>query len=356
VPAAWLFVLAAVVVAGGVFVRLIADGNTSSGAQNGSPTPRDGSGRALGSPSPSETAAPAPAVSSSPAAPRRGRIVIHGTGDVNVDPGYIPNLRSNGYAWAWSGLGGLFKRDDLTVINLECAVSNLGRAVPKTFNFRCDPKALPSMRKAGVEVANLGNNHGYDYGPAAIVDSRKNLLKNDIAPVGAGRNADEALSAALFHIEGWRIAVIGIDKVVDPWPTAVAGPGKPGTAAGHDEDAMAEAVRAADRQADIVVVAIHWGVELDTQPRQADIRLGRRLVDAGADVIFGHHSHRLQPMDVYKGRPIFYSLGNFVWPRHSTAGATTAVAEVVVSPKGKFKGRLIPAFIEVSGHPVLRGS
>jgi poly-gamma-glutamate capsule biosynthesis protein CapA/YwtB (metallophosphatase superfamily) len=250
----------------------------------------------------------------------------------------------------------LFKRDDLTVINLECAVSNLGSAVPKTFNFRCDPKALPSMRKAGVEVANLGNNHGYDYGPAAIVDSRKNLLKNDIAPVGAGRNADEALSAALFDIEGWRIAVIGIDKVVDPWPTAVAGPGKPGTAAGHDEDAMAEAVRAADRQADIVVVSIHWGVELDTRPREADVRLGRRLVDAGADVIFGHHSHRLQPMGVYKGRPIFYSLGNFVWPRHSTAGATTAVARVVVSPNGTFKGRLVPAFIEVSGHPVLRGS
>jgi poly-gamma-glutamate capsule biosynthesis protein CapA/YwtB (metallophosphatase superfamily) len=250
----------------------------------------------------------------------------------------------------------MFRRDDLTVINLECAVSDLGRAVPKQFNFRCDPAALPSMRKAGVEVANLGNNHAYDYGPAALVDSRRNLLLNDIAPVGAGRNEKEALKPALFDVEGWKIAVVGFDKVVDPWPTAVAGPGKPGTAAGHDEGAMVRAVRSASRQADIVIVAIHWGVELDTQPRTGDVRLGRRLIDAGADVIFGGHSHRLQPMDVYKGRPIFYSLGNFVWPRHSTAGATTAVAEVTVSPKGTFKGRLIPAFIQVSGHPVLSGS
>lgn len=119
---------------------------------------------------------------------------------------------------------------------------------------------------------------------------------------------------------------------------------------------MAASVRAAARVADIVVVTIHWGVELDTQPRAADVRLGRRLIDAGADVILGHHSHRLQPMGTYKGRPIFYGLGNFVWPRHSTAGATTAVAQVTVSPKGKFKGRLIPAFIETSGHPVLRSS
>jgi len=315
-----------------------------------------GAGASVPPTSPTTATPSSPSQSSATPAARRGALVIHGTGDVNVDPSYIPNLKEHGYAWAWSGLRGLFKRDDLTVINLECAVSNLGRAVPKQFNFRCDPAALPSMRKAGVEAANLGNNHGYDYGPVALVDSRKNLLKNNIAPVGAGRNANEAVSAALFDIEGWKIAVVGFDKVVDPWPTAVAGPDKPGTAAGHDEDAMVAAVRAADRQADIVIVAIHWGVELDTTPRTGDVELGHRLIDAGADVIFGHHSHRLQPMGVYKGRPIFYSLGNFVWPRHSTAGATTAVAEVTVSPKGKFKGRLIPAFIESSGHPVLRGS
>ena len=353
----WLFLLVALLIVAAVSIRLATDRGTSRVSQHGSPSPAWAARKVATSPSVSVSAAlPTPRTGGSSNPAKRGKLVLHGTGDVNVDPGYIPNFRSHGYAWAWSGLAGLFKRDDLTVINLECAISDLGRAVPKTFNFRCDPAALPSMRKAGVEVANQGNNHAYDYGPSAVVDGRKNLLKNDIAAVGAGKNAKEALSPALFEAKGWKIAVVGIDKVVDPWPTAVAGPDKPGTAAGHDQNAMVAAVRAASKQADIVIVAIHWGVELDTRPRADDVQLGHLLIDAGADVIFGGHSHRLQPMGVYKGRPIFYSLGNFVWPRHSTAGATTAVAEVTVSPSGKFKGRMIPAFIEASGHPVLRGS
>lgn len=356
--ARWLVLLAALLIAAGVSVWLLTDRHTAPAALGRSP-----SSRGIPPASPSTRAAPPatspsnpqPKTGRSPGTSGRGTLVIHGAGDVNVDPGYIPNLRVHGYAWAWSGLGGLFKRDDLTVVNLECAISDLGSPVPKTFNFRCDPAALSSMRKAGVEVANQGNNHAYDYGAAAVVDGRKNLVENHIAPVGAGKNSKEALSPALFDIKKWKIAVVGFDKVVDPYPTAIAGPDKPGTAAGHDENAMVEAVRAAAKQSDIVVVDIHWGVELDTRPRAGDVQLAHRLIDAGADVIFGGHSHRLQPMEMYKGRPIFYSLGNFVWPRHSTAGATTAVAEVIVSPKGRFRGRLIPAFIEVSGHPVLRG-
>lgn len=117
---------------------------------------------------------------------------------------------------------------------------------------------------------------------------------------------------------------------------------------------MIRAIEAADRLSDIVVVTIHWGVELDTEPREFQVALGRRMVDAGADVIFGHHAHRLQPMDMYGGRPIFWGLGNFVWPNLSVAGSTTAVAEVTVTPEGRFRGRLLPAFIVAAGHPELR--
>jgi poly-gamma-glutamate synthesis protein (capsule biosynthesis protein) len=98
---------------------------------------------------------------------------------------------------------------------------------------------------------------------------------------------------------------------------------------------------------------IHWGVELDTRPRPDQVALGHRMIDAGADVIFGGHSHRLQPMETYRGRPIFYSLGNFVWPNFSAAGSSTAVAEVNVTPGGTFRGRLLPATITAPGHPEL---
>jgi Bacterial capsule synthesis protein PGA_cap len=294
--------------------------------------------------------------SPSPSAAELGRLVIHGAGDVSLDPSFVTTYKTHGYAWAWTGLNGLFKHDDVTVVNLECAVSKLGSPVPKTFNFRGDVAALPAMRAAGVEVANLANNHSYDFGPAALLDTRENLGDNNIAAVGAGKDAQQALAPALFTIKGWRIAVVGFDKVVDPYPDAVAAKNHPGTAAGHDTNAMIEAVKAAAAEADIVIVDIHWGVELDTKPRASDVTLAHDLIAAGADVIFGGHSHRLQPLEMYRGRPIFYSLANFVWPNFSTAGSTTAVAEVTVSPSGSFTGKLIPVFIEDAGHPVLQGS
>src|SRR6266545_7255901 len=143
--ARWLLALAVVLIVSGVSVRLLTSRATSPGAQQGSPSSPPISSR----PTSRSSAANSPP-STGPSPTGQGKLVIHGAGDVNVDPGYIPNFRVHGYAWAWSGLGGLFKRDDLTVVNLECAISNLGTAVPKTFNFRCDPGALPSMRQAGI--------------------------------------------------------------------------------------------------------------------------------------------------------------------------------------------------------------
>jgi len=307
------------------------------------------------SPSPSSpVSASARKPSETPPSPvERGKLVIHGAGDVSLDPGYISTYASHGFGYAWSGLDGLFLRDDLTVVNVECPVSNVGSQLAKQFSFHGDPAALPAMRKAGVEVGNLANNHAYDRGPDALIDTRRNLLKAGIQPVGAGRNAKEAEAPAILKLNGWTVAVVGIDEVIDP-DYEVATSTKPGTAAGHDFSAALREVRAAAARSDLVVVDIHWGVELDTQPRSYQVDQAHRLIDAGADVIFGGHSHRLQPMAMYHGRPIFYSLGNFVWPNFSTEGSTTAVAEVTVTPSGKFTGRLLAATIEAPGHPVLR--
>ncbi len=287
--------------------------------------------------------------------PAKRPLLIHAGGDTSLDPDYIPAFRAYGYEHAWTGLDGLFQRDDLTLVNCECPVSRRGERYPgKEFNFRGDPAALPAMRAAGVDVANLGNNHAYDYGPVALLDTIHNLRAHGIAPVGAGQDRVDAISPAILERQGWTIAVLGFDKVVDPYPTSVAAPGHPGTAAGHDVNAMLRATAAARRDADLVIVAIHWGVELDTAPRAEDRALGDRLIDAGADMIFGGHAHRLQPAGAHAGRPIFYSLGNFVWPHLSVAGSTTAVAEVRVTPAGRVTGRLLPAYIATSGHPVLR--
>lgn len=286
--------------------------------------------------------------------PPKGTLVIHGTGDVNLDPGYIPALAANDWDHAWSGLEGLFLEDDLTVINLECAPSHLGSPEAKAFVFRCPPESLPSLAANGVEVANLGNNHSGDYGKEALVDGRAQLISAGVAAVGAGKDLAEAGEPALFEIDGWKVAVVGFGGV-SPGDHWYATEDRAGMRSGDHIDQMVEAVSAADEVADIVVVSIHWGVELDTTPRGEDVERARAMIAAGADAIFGHHSHRMQPYEKVDGAAVFWSLGNFVWPSFSVAGSTTGVARVVVSPDGSIDACLVPAYIESHGHPVLSG-
>jgi poly-gamma-glutamate synthesis protein (capsule biosynthesis protein) len=266
----------------------------------------------------------------------RGRLVIHGTGDVNLDPTELGVARTS-FAAPWNGVRGLFTSDDLTVVNLECSPGSGGDAQDKQFTFRCD-HGHAEMHAAGVEVANMGNNHSGDFGPHALVDGRAKLTAAGIAPVGAGRDAREANTPAIFDIKGWKIAVLGFGGVV-PSPGWIAGAKHPGVANGYDTASMVRAVRAADKVADLVIVAIHWGQELDTTPRADDVARAHALIDAGADAIFGHHAHRVQPLEFYKGRPIAYGLGNFVWPN-----GPSVIAEVIVSPDGTSgKACLLPA-------------
>lgn len=301
-------------------------------------------GAGAGANTPTETTSPQPT---------RQDLVIHATGDVSLDPAYIPAFVANGYEWAWTGLDGLFRRDDLTIINHECPSTDIVAPVPKTFSFRCDPAALPVARRYGVDVANLANNHGFDQGPEGLLDSLRNLRRAGIVPVGAGANARAADAPRYVDVKGWRIGIVGVDEVLDP-DNQVAVGNRPGTAVGHDFPRALRAIREAAANADVVLVVIHWGVELDIEPREEQVEEARRMIDAGADAIFGSHAHRLQPMGTYHGRPIFYGLGNFVWPNFSVAGSTTAVAEVTVTAAGRVTGRLLSAFIVAPGHPELR--
>jgi poly-gamma-glutamate synthesis protein (capsule biosynthesis protein) len=279
-------------------------------------------------------------------------VLIHGAGDVALDPTYIPALAAEGWDHAWSGLEGLFLGDDVTVVNLECVPSDQGEPLAKEFVFRCPTESLPSMRAAGVEVANMGNNHSGDYGKEALVDGRDQLISAGIAPVGAGRDVTEAGSPALFEVNGWKVAVVGFGGVA-PSTSWYATEDRAGMRNGKDTESMVEAVAAAAEVADVVIVTIHWGRELDTAPRADDIANARAMIDAGADVIFGHHSHRLAPLEMIDGAAVFWQLGNFVWPHNSHESATTAVARVVIGADGSIDACLVPAYIATHGRPVL---
>jgi poly-gamma-glutamate synthesis protein (capsule biosynthesis protein) len=339
-------VLVGLAIAVGFAAYLVADDDGQDGPAGSARAAATGDAPAVESPA--ETTQPSPSPTEEP----KGRLVIHGTGDVSLDPSYIPAFRANGYGWAWSGLNGLFRRDDLTVINHECPSTDVVAPLAKTFVFRCDPDALDEAVDAGVDVASLANNHGFDQGPQGLIDSVRNLRRAGIVPIGAGASQEDADAPRYVDVNGWKIGLVGVGEVIDP-DSQVAVGDEIGTAVGHDFPRALEAIEEAEERADLVIVVIHWGVELDTQPRDYQVEEARAMIDAGADAIFGHHAHRLQPMDTYKGRPIFYGLGNFVWPSFSSEGSTTAVARVLVRPNGTLVGRLLPATIVSDGHPVL---
>jgi poly-gamma-glutamate synthesis protein (capsule biosynthesis protein) len=284
----------------------------------------------------------------------RGPLAIQGVGDVNFDPSYITDFATVGYGAAFAGLDGAFRRDDLTVVNMECPPTVKGYQADKQYSFRCDPAALPIAAEFGVEVANLANNHSQDRGTEGLLDSIRNLRRAGIAPVGVGKNLADATKPAVFEVNGWKVAVLGMGGIVpsDQW---LAGPDQPGMASGDDVEQMVGAVENAKKRADVVVVAIHWGTELVTEPSADDRARAEAMIAAGADVIFGHHPHRLGELELIDGKPVFWTLGNFIWPRLSDEGATTAIGRVEIDSDGVMVACLVPAFIEQSGRPVLRG-
>jgi hypothetical protein len=287
-------------------------------------------------------------------APQRGRLVIQHTGDVSLDHSYVPVFRNAGPAAAWDGVRDTFAGADLVMVNLECAASDGGTPQGKQFVFRCDLGSLPAMRDAGVDVATLANNHSGDYGIDAMVESVPNVEAAGMIAVGVGVDEQDAYRPRFVELAGWRVAILAFGGVV-PETTWHASGDRPGQATGYDAARMAATVRAAKEQADLVIVTVHWGAEGALEPRPEDVTKARAMVEAGADVIFGHHAHRLQPVERVDGRAVFWNLGNFVWPRLSDAGARTAIAEWVIEPDGTSTACLLPVEIDGQGVPRTTG-
>jgi poly-gamma-glutamate capsule biosynthesis protein CapA/YwtB (metallophosphatase superfamily) len=320
----------------------------------------------------SAPAAAAPLTSApSPIRDGKGRLVIHAVGDLNFDPSEIPDFAGGDFSQAWSALDGLFQRDDLTLANLECDPSGLGTVMSdKPFSFRCPVAALGSMRAAGIDVASMGNNHSGDYGAEGLLDGRANLAAAGLNPVGAGADLAQADQAAFFEVQGWTVAVLGfsaVSGIAYDWPYTpddhanlrsrwFATDQRAGVAPATIAN-MAAAVAAVRPNADLVLVMLHQGVFNETlHPFADEVERAHALIDAGADIVFAHHHHRVLPLEEYHGHPIFYGLGSFVFPRYDPIRNLSAVAEVVVSPDGAITARSIPAYIQASGHPILLGT
>ncbi len=211
---------------------------------------------------------------------------------------------------------------DIAVVNVEMAISDRGSAVDKEFVFRAPPEAAERIAAAGIDVASLANNHARDYGADALLDTVTLLESARVVALGAGADDAAAYRTRVLNAAGdLRVAFVGASMVV-PWGFP-AGPDRPGIASARPTTRIVESVRAASQAADVVIVAIHWGIERHTCPTSEQFDVTRELLDAGADAVIGHHPHVLQPIEFLDGKLVAYSLGNFVWhPRSGLTGET----------------------------------
>ena len=211
---------------------------------------------------------------------------------------------------------------DLAVVNSEMVISDRGTAVDKTYVFRAPPSAARRMASAGIDVANLANNHARDYGPVALMDTVELLETAGVVALGAGANDAEAFRHRVLDAgEAATVAFVGVSMIV-PWDFT-AGPDHPGIASRWNSPRVLATVQHATTEADVVIAVVHWGIERDPCPSVDQRSFARELLDAGADAVIGHHPHVLQPVEFADGRLIAYSLGNFVWhPRSGLTGET----------------------------------
>ena len=253
----------------------------------------------------------------------------------------------------FAGVVPSFATAELAAVNVEMAIATGGSPEAKSFVFRAPPSAARTMAAAGVDIGNLGNNHALDFGIDALYQTMANLRAAGVAPVGAGANESEAYAPESFDVAGVRVAVIGASRVLPTvrW-AARAGPG---LASAYYEDRLVEAVRAAKASHDVVIVMVHWGIELAPCPNGDQKRLGAALLQAGASVVLGSHPHVLQPIELRDGGLIAYSLGNFVWQPRSGPAGETGVLEVRFEGSRVSGYQLYPHALDWRGAPVPAG-
>lgn len=275
---------------------------------------------------------------------------IVAVGDVNFSEKLQHIGESKGYDYFFKNTSKFIKTADFSILNLETSVSDKGFPVSnKEFTFRSAPKALLAVKRAGFDAVSIANNHSLDFGKTAFLDTIANLKKEGLLYAGGGENIASAFKPAEIRLKGFRVAFFAFSDVV---PAGfAAGQNAPGIASIKELNRGLVALREADREFDFVVVSIHWGIEMNYAPSKRQVDIARKLIDAGADAIFGHHPHVVQPIEIYKSKPIFYSLGNFVFSPGAEAGSYSIIAKVVLSKCGVLIIEAIPVRI-LMGQPV----
>jgi poly-gamma-glutamate synthesis protein (capsule biosynthesis protein) len=245
----------------------------------------------------------------------------------------------------------LLRTADIAMVNLESPVTTRGTPAVKPYIFRMHPRFLSALADAGIDVVNIANNHIMDYGVDGLLDTFLYLDSAGVHRVGAGRTSAEAHRPVLLKVRGIRVAFLGYYGGGEARGAGVFSPG----VARRYPPQMAADIRSLRDSVDLIVVNLHWGTEKAAFPDPSQQGVARGLIDAGADLVIGHHPHVLQGIERYAGGVIAYSLGNFIFGGNSRHTYNTAVLDVAVR-RSRWSVRAVPVGVRQWRAMLLEGA
>lgn len=269
-------------------------------------------------------------------------------GDVMLDDGPGKTIAAGGDPLA--DIAALLKTADYAIANLECPISTRGQALDnKIFTFRARPEVVRVLQGRFDALA-VSNNHAGDYGKAAFLDTLTHLREAGLVSFGGGTNLAEAHRPLWIERHGLRVAVLGYNEFKPR--SFEAGPDLPGVAWSEDHQVVDDIRAARAAGADVVIPFMHWGWEREPQPTARQRELARRMIDAGAAAVVGGHPHVTQGAEVYRGRPIIYSLGNFVFDGFDLPAAREGwLLQLDLDPQGVKAWATRAVHIDAQGTP-----
>jgi poly-gamma-glutamate capsule biosynthesis protein CapA/YwtB (metallophosphatase superfamily) len=335
----------------GVSVVLIAALATGWAVYGRGGSPADAAAHQATAPAaaPASTAAAKPA-GKAPAEPR-GTVTLAFAGDVHFTERTANRL---GVDPALGPMSATLSAADFAMVNLESAITTRGVPQAKKYHFRTTPAALGALQRSGIDAVTMANNHAVDYGPQGLADSLAAQAASPIPVLGIGADATAAYRPYVTTVNGVRLAVVAASQVQDLTNQNFrAGPGSPGIASALDRPRLLKAVRDAKRQADVVVVYLHWGTEGQNCPGPEQKSIAADLSAAGATAVVGTHAHVMLGSGMLGPTYVAYGFGNFLWygsspyPHSDQTGVTT----LTVTGGRVARAVFTPALVDGKGVP-----
>jgi len=265
-------------------------------------------------------------------ADRQGRQAsIIFTGDILLDRGVRQVIERKGADCLFTeAVDSLFRSARAVVGNLECPATKVNAPVQKRYIFRGEPEWLSALRAHGFTHLNLANNHSIDQGRRGLEDTRRNVTRAGMVPVGAGRTMAEAAEPVLLTSQPRRVWLVASLRLA--LENFAYLPQRP-CVSQEPMDSLVSRItrlRREDPRA-VIVVSLHWGGEHTLRPTPSQRIEAHRLIDAGADALICHHTHTLQTIEQYRGRPIYYSIGNFIFDQSKPLNAQACMVRLNIT-------------------------